>query len=92
MGKGRQTEAYSTSCNFNEAARGFVNEAFDFKEGGESASSDTVSGDDVRGAGHLGGALELEKGEVVTLAFTSRFFSMKGKRNGLTWIFLIFIQ
>jgi hypothetical protein len=29
-----------------------------------------MSGNDVRGAGRLGGALELKKGEVVTLAFT----------------------
>jgi hypothetical protein len=70
MGKGRQSEAYSTSHNFNEAARGFVDEAFGFEEGGEASPSDAMSSNDVSGAGHLGGALELEKGKVVTLAFT----------------------
>jgi hypothetical protein len=85
MGKGRhQSEAYSTSRNFNEATRGFVDEAFGLKEGGESSPGDAVSGDNVRGAGRLGGALELEKGEVVSLAFTSRLCASKGKRNGLT--------
>jgi hypothetical protein len=46
-----------------------------------------MSGNDVRGTARLGGALELEKGEVVTLAFTSRLCASKGKRNGLTYIF-----